>query len=259
MKFKPGLNIEVDFEQMKLIYGEGVDGPIMEKRDIDAIRPSLMDPQCSGPQTVYSIAMDVRRTEDEADLHRRNLLYGIVIYAEGSLGQEPIRSQGHIHAVSASCGQSTPEVYEIWDGEAYIYMQESAKDNPGRCFAVHGKQGDVIIVPPGWAHATISADPSQPLVFGAWCVRDYGFDYVDVRAHGGLTYFPVIDDAGKIEWEKNEAYGPSELTVKEPRIYSELMIEEGKAIYEQYLEERKRFDFVVDPSIEEDTWKGFTP
>jgi len=29
-----------------------------------------------------------------------------------------------------------PEVYEIWLEVAFIYMQESAGNNPGRCFAV---------------------------------------------------------------------------------------------------------------------------
>ena len=99
-------------------------------------------------------------------------------------------------AVSASCGMSTPEVYEIWAGKAVIYMQEHDGDDPGRCFAVEALPGQVVIVPPGWAHATISADPEQPLTFGAWCVRDFGFDYRGVRAHGGLAFFPLLKEDG---------------------------------------------------------------
>ena len=44
------------------------------------------------------------------------------------------------------------------------------------------KQYDVI-VPPGWVHATISADPKQPLTFGAWCDRDYGFEQALKERH----------------------------------------------------------------------------
>jgi len=51
-------------------------------------------------------------------------------------------------------------------------MQETAEDQSGRCFAVIAQTGDVVIVPPYWAHATISADPEQPLTFGAWCDRE---------------------------------------------------------------------------------------
>ena len=45
-------------------------------------------------------------------------------------------------------------------------MQEYAEDQPGRCYAVHAFPGDVVIVPPYWVHATISANPRLPLTFG---------------------------------------------------------------------------------------------
>ena len=137
-----------------------------EFRKLDSVRKSLRDPNCDGPENVYAIMMDVGRKKDLPAMQQRMLLYGVVTYAAGQLGDEPIRSQGHIHKVSAHCGWSTPEVYEIWTGKAVIYMQESGQDDPGRCFAVEAGAGDVVIVPPGWVHATISADSKQPLTFG---------------------------------------------------------------------------------------------
>ena len=163
-----------------------------EFRKLDSVRKSLRDPNCDGPENVYAIMMDVGRKTDLPAMQQRMLLYGVVTYAAGQLGDEPIRSQGHIHKISAHCGWSTPEVYEIWTGKAVIYMQESGQDDPGRCFAVVAGAGDVVIVPPGWVHATISADPKQPLTFGAWCDRDYGFEYADVRRHGGIAWFPLL-------------------------------------------------------------------
>ena len=55
------------------------------------------------------IAMDVGLVKDQADLVKRELLFGIVAYAAGSIGDEPIKSQGHIHASSKTCQMSTPE------------------------------------------------------------------------------------------------------------------------------------------------------
>jgi len=43
-------------------------------------------------------------------LKKLHLLYGAVTYAAGRLGNEPIRSQGHIHKASPLSGWSTPEV-----------------------------------------------------------------------------------------------------------------------------------------------------
>jgi glucose-6-phosphate isomerase len=77
--------------------------------------------------------MDVGKAEDLAELKRRSLLFGVVAYASGQLGEEPVRSQGHIHAIAPHCGWSTPELFEVWQGRAIIYAQEFAADHPGRC------------------------------------------------------------------------------------------------------------------------------
>ena len=258
MEFDPGFSITVKSDPMGFSYGGDTYGPQPELRTLDAIRPSLMDPDCSGPEHVYCIAMDVARKEHQEDLVHRNLLYGVVTYAKGKLGQEPIRSQGHIHAVSPSCGASTCEVYEIWDGEACIYMQESGSDDAGRCYAVTGKAGDVIIVPPGWVHATVNASPDKAMTFGAWCVRDYGFDYADVRRHKGIAFFPVFWD-GKLLWKRNEAYRSGTLTEKAAREYPEFGLTAGVPIYKQYEQDPDRFRFVTNPLEFPQLWENYEP
>lgn len=255
-QISPGFDILYDFKNMTFRYGEGVFGPKPELRHLDAIRASLRDPGCLGPDVVYSIVMDTGQRVDQGDLTQRNLLYGAVIYNAGQLGDEPIRSQGHVHKVSPSCQSSTPEVYEIHSGVGIVYMQESSNDNPGRQFAVTAHPGQIVVVPPGWAHMTVSADPEQPLAFGAWCVRDFGFEYAAVRAHNGLAWLPVLQN-NKVVWQKNLSYNSCELTEKEPRRYDELSIEVGLPIYSQYQKDRSRFDFVKNPALLD--WHGFTP
>lgn len=253
----PGFDIRPTVAPMGFEYGPGVFGPVPELRSLDAIRPSLRDPHCDGPNEVYAIAMDVGTEEARPGLLELNLLFGAVTYAAGTLGQEPVRSQGHIHAVSASCGSSTPELYEIWSGSAVILMQETADDDPGRSFAVAAGPGDLVVVPPGWAHATISADAAQPLTFGAWCVRDFGFDYIGVRAHSGLAWFPRVTADG-LAWERNEAYPlRRELDAHGARDYPELGLERGTPIWSQYVAEPERVLWVARPELVD--WKGFTP
>ena len=259
MKADPGFDIQASTDPLGFTYGPDVFGPPCERRSLDAIRPSLRDPNCLGPDPVYAIAMDVGTNNRRADLIARNLLFGAVTYAAGRLGDEPVRSQGHIHAVSPSCGASTPELYEIWEGRAVILMQETADDDPGRCFAVAAGPGQVVVVPPGWAHATISADPSQPLTFGAWCVRDFGFDYRGVRAHGGLAWFPKVV-GGAIEWLANGNYPVQrELTLKPPSSYQDLGLAPRKAIWRQYLDDPETVMWVARPELAEQAWPGFVP
>ncbi|NJN24579.1 MAG: glucose-6-phosphate isomerase [Cyclobacteriaceae bacterium] len=259
MQFNPGFDIKPIAKPMGFSYGNETFGPDVEIRTLDAIRKSLWDPECSGPEQVYAIAMDVGKIKHKEPLEQRHLLFGVVTYAAGTLGKEPVRSQGHIHKKSDYAqGWSTPEVYEIWSGEAIIYMQESANDYPGRCFAVHALPGEVVLVPPGWAHATISANASQPLTFGAWCDREYGFDYDDVRAHGGLAFFPFVKE-GKIVWDKNKKYHGQELTIKSPRIYTEFGLEPGVPIYSQFESAMEKFQFVPRPDLYQNQWKQFVP
>lgn len=254
-----GLDITMN-EAMLFEYGSDCFGPQPELRTLDSIRASLMDPLCDGPQTVYSIIMDVGNRQHRKVLQERMLLFGVVGYAAGKLGHEPVRSQGHIHKISSHSGWSPPEVYEIWQGKAIIYMQEYADDDPGKCYAVMAHKGEVVIVPPTWAHATISAEPATPLVFGAWCDREYGFEYDKVQAHHGLAWYPLLSEENTITWQANPHYKKSEIIIKKPRdYYKDFLIEKGIPIYTQFERDPERFQFVSKPQLKVDRWKGFIP
>lgn len=262
MRFDPGFGIHSTAKPLGFSFEADVLSPTIEIRHLDAIRASLKNPDCAGPDEVYAIAMDTGKKEDLPAMLKRNLLFGAVTYAVGRLGQEPIRSQGHIHAVSPSCGSSTCELYEIWEGSAYIYMQETAEDDPGACYAVLANPGDVVLVPPGWAHCTISADPDTQLSFGAWCVRDYGFVYDQVRAHKGLAWFPVWKES--LCFERNPHYHTERCIVKAPRQYEEFGIRYDRPIYTQFAENPDLFHFVSRPELAVDSdgkslWESFVP
>ena len=98
--FDKGIDITPVQSPMGFTYGAGVFGPEVEIRRLEDIRASLRDPQCKGPEQVYSIAMDVGKEEHRALLNKLHLLFGVVTYSAGKLGQEPVRSQGHIHKIS---------------------------------------------------------------------------------------------------------------------------------------------------------------
>ena len=239
MAFAPGFEIAPTKNPIGFVYGEDVFGPEVEIRRLDDIRESLSDPNAQGPDELYAIAMDVGDKADREEIAKRNLLFGVVTYAAGMIGREPVRSQGHKHAISASCGASTPEVYEIWDGEAVIYMQESGSDNPGKCYAIYAR-------------------PKRNLTFGAWCVRDYGFDYETVRNHGGIAYYPFVEN-GSLKWSPNPAYSGGELIIKNARTWEDFSLEAGVPVYTQFQKDKERFMFVADPARCPELWKNFEP
>jgi len=253
------LQVTIQHNPMGFAYGEGVFGPQPEHRLLDAIRGSLLDERSEGPEIVYTIAMDVGKTEHRPLLQKKMLLFGIVTYAAGKIGREPVRSQGHVHAVSKHSGWPPPELYEIWEGKAIVYMQEAVADDPGRCFAINAQAGDVVLVPPGWAHCTINADPSFPMTFGAWCDREYAFEYDRVRAYHGLAWYPVLAEDGDILWQRNEHYKSRELCCRQASPYSKFGLETGVPIYVQFERDPDKFQFISSPGIKEENWKHFEP
>ncbi|MCL4540038.1 MAG: glucose-6-phosphate isomerase [Bacteroidetes bacterium] len=259
MHFDPGMDIMPQSDPLGFTYGPGIFGPHVETRSLDSIRWSLLDPACAGPDPVYAIAMDVGKEQHRSLLIERNLLFGVVTYASGKLGREPVRSRGHAHIRKAGRKLASPEIYEIWSGKAVIYMQELSGDDPGRCFAVEAGPGDVVIVPPDWTHAAISADTHVPLTFGAWCDRDSAFDYDKIRRHGGPAWFPVLSEKHGIDWLPNKNYRRGELIEKKPSNYSRLRIERGKSIYKTFEEDPDAFMYVPNPEMKSDLWKDFTP
>ncbi|WP_203566869.1 glucose-6-phosphate isomerase family protein [Aestuariimicrobium ganziense] len=252
-----GLDLGLVDEPLGFEFGEGLVHPPLERRRLDDIRASLRDPSAHGPEVLYSIAMDVCERDDHTALVEQNLLFGICAYSSGLVGNEPVRSQGHVHAISASCGSSTGELYEFWAGEGIVYMQEFSGDDPGRCFAVRAGAGETVLVPPGWAHLTVNATPHQTMAFGAWCVRDYGFDYTEVRARQGLAWYPVVED-DQVCWVPNLHYRTSTLVEKSPDDHREFGIEDGP-IYRQWQQRPRDFDFIRRPDVAADLWKDYTP
>jgi glucose-6-phosphate isomerase len=259
MRYDPGFDIKATSQPLGFRYGETAFGPAPELRTLDQIRATLRDPGCSGPDPVYAIVMDVGKRAHHDQLRSRMLLYGAVTYAAGRLGNEVVRSQGHVHRVSSHSGWAPPEIYEIWAGEVFVYMQEFSADDPGRCLAIHAGAGDIVVVPPGWAHATLSADPAQQVTFGALCDREYGFVYDEVRKRRGLAWYAVVDDDGRVRWERNNHYRPSELVLREPGDYSALGLSRGTPLYTQLENGFDKLQWVSRPELAASVWAGFTP
>jgi glucose-6-phosphate isomerase len=259
VKFDPGFDISVTSQPLGFKFGETAFGPQSELRSLATLRPALRDSQADGPDPVYAIAMDVGKRAHRQELQERMLLFGVVTYAKGRLGDEVIRSQGHVHKVSSHSGWAAPEIYEIWAGKALVYMQEFVGDQPGRCFAVEAGPSDLVVVPPGWAHTSMSAEPKEHLTFGALCDREYGFQYDEVRRRHGLAWYALLNAKGEIYWEPNQHYQKSDLSISTPRNYKSFGIERGSPLYSQFERDPMRFQWVSKPALVAELWKGFTP
>jgi glucose-6-phosphate isomerase len=97
------------------------------------------------------------------------------------------------------------------------------------------------------------------MVFGAWCVRDYGFDYRAVRAHGGLAWFPLSDESRGVKWERNPTYEECCIVETRSREHPELNVLREIPIYEQFSRNPESLQWISDPARVASIWQMFEP
>ena len=97
------------------------------------------------------------------------------------------------------------------------------------------------------------------MTFGAWCDREYGFEYDEVRARGGLAYFPLLGEDGALRWETKPA-----LCRAAPRRAARARVPgagaaAGEPIYRTFARDPDAVQWVSDPARMARLWKGFEP
>src|SRR3989344_4814871 len=90
-----------------------------------------------------------------------SLRYDVTIIYPRMLGSEFIKTKGHIHAGFYG------EVYMVLEGEGIYFAQKGDENNIEDVFVVHGKKGDVILIPAGYGHVTINPS-NQVLKTANW-------------------------------------------------------------------------------------------
>ena len=97
------------------------------------------------------------------------------------------------------------------------------------------------------------------MCFGAWCVRDYAFDYTDLKKQQGFAFVPIFDHRNNLVWKKNDHSNSAEWLIKKPREYHEFGLKKRIPIYYQYEQNPDLFNFVSHPENYKQQWEDFIP
>jgi len=197
-----GFTVQLEPRSLTLAFGEGVTAEPAVVRRLDDVRALLRDPLATGPDHLYTIYMGIRVPGRAEALSSLGLGYGAVVYNHGALGEEALRSQGHVHSVPAGTGVAFSEIYEFWYGHGLVYMQDSASTAVSDAVAIEAGPGDKVVVPPGWAHATVNLG-GGPLVFGAVYALEARLLYEPLRRLRGMAHYVLADGT----LEANPRYG----------------------------------------------------
>lgn len=103
-----------------------------------------------------------------------HLMYGITVLYPGRIGAEYYLTKGHFHVQ-----RQTAEVYYGLEGQGFLVMQEES----GECQAVPIEAGQVVYVPPGWAHRSVNTGATRLVMLYVF-PADAGHDYQAVQEQG---------------------------------------------------------------------------
>jgi glucose-6-phosphate isomerase len=259
-----GLPLKFDPATCCISLGTQVRDPLYATRELDALRPILADPDCSGPEVVYWMYRNLGLKGDEHLLETFRLRYDISVFVPCKLGREPMKTSGHYHPSPYRGAVAYPEIYEVLYGEALYLLQKVADMESGPeevevedVIAMRVKAGEKAMMPPGYGHVTINT-LDEPLIMCNWVCADFRSFYGSTEACRGFAYW-LVEEGGETRWVRNPHYlrPVPELRHAEPRPIPEFGLETGVPMYQVCREHPEWFAFLLRPQdYEQQMWKG---
>lgn len=119
------------------------------------------------------------------------LISGVTRLYAGKVGQEYFMTKGHFHAVL-----ETGEIYYALRGQGLLVLETPEGD----CSVQSFDAGQVVYIPPRWAHRTINTGADELLFFWV-CPAHAGHDYASIAQHGFRQV--VVEIEGKPTVQEN--------------------------------------------------------
>ena len=97
-----------------------------------------------------------------------------------------------MHSAPEATGVAYSEIYEFWHGRGLVYMQDRATPDVEDVIVVEAGPGDKVVIPPGWAHATVNLGDG-PMAFGAVYALEAQLLYEPLRKLQGTAHYVLAD------------------------------------------------------------------
>ncbi len=259
-----GYTLKFDPETVGLSFGPGMRMPQFSTRELDALRPVLLDADVEGPDVIYWMYRNTGLPEDAALSEAHRLRYDLSAFRSVTLGPEYMKTSGHYHPVIPGTKLAYPEVYEVLHGEALYVMQmvddyaaspeEVVVEDVIMCRV---RAGQKIIMPPGYGHVTVNTC-EEPLLMSNWVSSAFSSFYGTVEDARGFSWY-VVNDGGEPSYLENKSYAQGVPAVRwaEVQEVPELGLTWDTPMYQACAEEPERFEFLNDPGPHQELiWKN---
>lgn len=254
-----GYPLKFDEDTCGLSLGPEMRMPMYSTRELEALRPVLMDPDAGGPDVIYWMYRDTGMPEDAALGEAHDLRYDLSAFRGVTLGPEFMKTSGHYHPLIPGRDVEFPEVYEVLYGEALYVMQKvddySASPEEVEVedvIMVRVSAGQKVIMPPGYGHVTVNT-LDRPLLMANWVSDRFSSFYGSVAEARGFSWY-VVSDGGTPSYLENKSYARGVPAVRwaEVREVPELGLTWDVPMYRACAEAPGKFAFLNDPGAYED-------
>jgi glucose-6-phosphate isomerase len=205
---------------------------------------------CSLPddEIIYSIYRDVCHPSQRELMTKHLLRYDMTLIFSKMLGNEFPKTFGHYHSLCKSV--SYPEIYEVLHGRAAFLLQKASGNIAADIVLVEATEGEAVIVPPDYGHATINTSRENLVVSNVQSsLAQASYDHV--MKFNGMAYFLTIK--GTV---KNPNYVVPGLRVISAKGVKEKFLGSSKQLHEILSESPEKFEFLNDPEGHLEKLKG---
>ncbi len=254
-----GYPLKFDEETVGVSFGPEMRMPQYSTRELDALRPVLLDPEAEGPDVIYWMYRDCGLPENAALGEAHHLRYDLSAFRPVTLGPEFMKTSGHYHPVIPGRRVAYPEVYEVLHGEA-LYIMQTVDDyaaSPEELIVedvimVRVSAGQKIIMPPGYGHVTVNT-LDEPLLMTNWVSNEFSSFYGSVENARGFAWY-VVSDAGEPSYLENKSYAQGVPAVRwaEVQEVPDLGLVWDTPMYQACVEAPENFRFLNAPEEYED-------
>lgn len=225
-------------------YGHLVSPDIRMLYDMEGVLYDTEWFQTAKNAELYYMYRDMYKTEKEHEVIRsQHLRYDITIIPPQMLGKEYIKTAGHYHPNVPGDSTSYSEIYQVLEGEANYLFQKVSGETVEDVVVIKAKEGDVVVVPPGYGHITINSS-KKTLKMANWVCDDFSSMYQPIKEHAGAAYYLL-----------KSGYVPNPKYSKIPAIRdlkttdaSLLGLTKGEDIY-NLIEDLSKLDFLKNPQL----------
>jgi glucose-6-phosphate isomerase len=220
------------------------------KRTYDQLQDVTIEPiEEQQKEYAYLVYRNVFMRRDSGAFLSSQLRYNLIVMPPGVIGNEYLKTLGHFHSSKPGTLISYAEIYEIILGEAIFLIQkmDASFQTVTEHYIYTCKQGEKMIIPPGFGHTTINATQGT-LVMGNIMTIDNDPNYEVFKRFKGASYRVLRGKEGNMIIEKNDHFGPmpplKKITVKS---LEHLNIPSSQPLYELLIKKSETFSFISNP------------